>query len=183
MDARHSNILLGAMIGFAAACACFVAGWLLLVPRQSSPSPGQFAIAADAPAVPAATPEPDVRPATHKYKITIETSADWSRVILSNGATFTADPGVSVIELNSETPEKVGHFLYSPTEIAINQIQACNARILVKGVVESSRPVLEVRTGHGDNGPITISSPVDAFTNDKNLGDGTNFVTGTVRLE
>jgi hypothetical protein len=172
----------GMCVGMAA--ACLVAGYLV---SGSLPRKDWAVDTAGAPEVP---PEVDMpaeapKPELHRYNVTIETHADWSRVILQGGAFVMgdADNGLNTVELSSEAPEQVVRFVYSAGEVAIRQKQFATARIIVTGVVETAQPVLEVRLGHGDNGAITIRTPAETFTHDKVLGDGVNFVTKTIRLE
>jgi len=177
------------MLGIGAMCLvlvalCFSAGFLLFPPARPSAT-GPAAAAPEAPAPLVVAPPEAAKPATHKYNITIETTADWSRAILHGGTFTSADAGTefNAIEMISEAPEQAGHFVYSPGEVSVNQIPFAHARIVIKGVVESELPTLEVRLGHGDNGYIIIRSPIDSFINDRTLGDGQNFVTGSIRLE
>ena len=162
---------------------CFSAGFLLFPP---APSPGsQTAPAAEPPGQLVVAPPEAGHAPTRKYNVTIETTADWSRAILTDGKFTTGDGAAELnsIELRSKSPEQVNHFVYAPGEVAVNQKSWGTAHIVIKGVVEAAGPMLEFRLGHGDNGKITISSPVDSFTNDQTLGDGQNFVAGAIRLE
>ena len=162
---------------------CFLTSWLLFA-APHFPAPAQFTLPPDPPAaLTVVPPDPVPPPPTRKYAITIETTADWSRAIMNDGAVFTMDAGLNPVELRSDTPQQVDHFLYSPKEVAINQKQFTNARIVVTGVVETSSPILEVRLGHGSNGTIKISSPVDSFHNDRNTDNAENFAVGALRLE
>jgi len=162
---------------------CFSAGFLLFPP---APSPGpQTAPAADVPAqLVVAPPEAGDTP-MRKYNVTIDTTADWSRAILTDAKFTTGDgaAGLNDIDLSSESPEQVNRLVYAPGEVRVNQKPWGAAHIVIKCVVETTRPMLEFRTGHGDNGKITISSAVDSFTNDQTLGDGQNFVVGAIKLE
>ena len=182
MDAAQSKKLGIGVLCLVLVAVCFSAGFLLFPPGPSAPV-AATPPAADVPVTLAVAP-PDAPP-TRKYNVTIETNADWSRAILSDGKFTSGDggAGLNVIEMTSESPEQVNHFLYSPGEVAVTQKQFATARIVIKAVVETAEPRLEFRLGHGDNGSISISSPVDSFTNDKTLGDGQNFVVGTIRLE
>jgi hypothetical protein len=158
----------------------FAAGYLFVAGSPKIGADDTVAVSEMPPDPPAPAPV-----ASHKYNVTIETTADWSRVILLEGAFVTGEvrKGFNNVELSSEEPPQVRRFVYSPEEVLINQKQFAQARIMVKGVVETSRPVVEVRLGHGDNGVLKISSPVDSFTADQILGDGVNFMMGTLRLE
>ncbi len=134
--------------------------------------------------VPDQAPAEPAAAGLHRYNVSIVAAADWSRIILVD-ATFVSDsrPGFNPVELSSDAPETVMHFLYSADEIAIAQKPLGTSRIVVRGVIESTKPTIHVRIGHGDNGPVTITSPIDSATNDKVLGDGENFTVSTLRLE
>jgi hypothetical protein len=171
------------MMGVTMVAACFMAGYLLLkptTPREAAPPPSPETTIGAAAAAPAPAAE-----RKRKYNVTIETNADWSRAILSNATFVTGDPGMgfSSVEMASEAPQQVGRFSYTATEVAVSQKQFATAQIVVKGVVETSETVLQVRLGHGDNGMVTISTPAESFKNDRVTGDGQNFVSGTLRLE
>ncbi len=187
MDATHSKYLVAGIASLGVAAICFLTGWLLFAPGHAPASaPAQFNPPPDpTPPTLAVAPPDSAKPArTHKYNLTIETTADWSTIRLVAGQFVQGDgQALNSVEISSDNPAQITHFTYAPTEIDARQVQFATARIVIKAVVESADPVLQVRIGHGDNGAVKISSPADSFTNDQRLGDGQNFVLGSLRLE
>jgi len=179
----NMKMMAGVVIALVLLLGCFVAGYFFMTPQAGVP-----VVAPEAPVSPAAADTPAAS-AAHKFNVTIETTADWTRIIVADGAFVAADPGtvraggMNAVELTSEAPEQVTGFRYAPNEISVNQRQFAHARIVIKGVIESSQAAVEVRLGHGDNGGVKLTTPVDTFSNEQNLGDWQNFVTRTVRLE
>jgi len=166
-----------AMMAITMTAACFVAGYLFLSPgktqEQAPPPPSpQTAIAAT---------ESERK---QRYNLTIESDADWARITITNG-TFITDPSSSAtgLELTSQSPEQLNKFTYSANEIALIQKQWGHAKITLKCMVECADSTLQVKTGHGDNGKVTIRSANGSITNDQVTGDGNNYQTIGLRLE
>ena len=115
-----------------------------------------------------------------KAKIEIRATSDWSRVIISSpGAHYVKDAGADLL-MQGQT--NIWRLLYSHREAGMWRARGVNDIVTLQGEVDAPANTIQVSMGHGDNGWVEISSPVDTKTNNVNLGDGQNFQSYTLTI-
>lgn len=134
----------------------------------------------DRPALPVAAAPEAAKPTKKVYDVVIDATSDWATIWIEGGR-FIRDNDHA---FTMETPagDHVWKLTFAPDKIELFRKQFGGGHVIIKAQIETTSPSVRVTIGHGDNGSVLASSPVDTVHNATRDGSGQNRYTYTLDL-